>query len=208
MNSAFLTRRNLTERAIRVLLIPLVRHVNRAYGDTRIARFQHASEFVSVIPFVLGTVTRRVFYERTLKHCGRNFVVRHGAAFVYRDATLGDDVFIGRHSNFELVSSGSGLLTSSGVSLLKGRHHWQGEALASKVPETGRASRIHIGDLTWVGTFAVVIANVNKDAVIGAGSAVVHVDPDGAGVMGNPGRIVKKRSPNCEDRSVSGEIDR
>jgi acetyltransferase-like isoleucine patch superfamily enzyme len=204
MNSAFLTRRNLTERAIRVLLIPLVRHVNRAHGDTRIARFQHASEFVSVIPFVLGTVTRRVFYERTLKHCGRDFVVRHGAAFVYPDASVGDDVFIGRQSNIGLVDIGSGVLISSGVSLLSGRyHHSQGESLDSTNSGSGRVTRISIGDRSWIGAGAVVMADIGSDSIVGAGSVVVHAVPSGATVAGNPARQVRPRNASLATDGAS-----
>ena len=60
-------------------------------------------------------------------------------------------------------------------------------------PNAAICGGVKIGEGTQVGAGAVIIPNLNigKWCKIGAGAVVVRNVPDGATVVGNPGRMVK-----------------
>ena len=55
---------------------------------------------------------------------------------------------------------------------------------------------VRIGEGTWVGSAAIVLADVGKHCVIGAGAVVTHALPDFVVAAGVPARIVKSRRPD------------
>lgn len=61
-------------------------------------------------------------------------------------------------------------------------------------PQAGIAGNVHIGEGAHVGIGANVIQGITigKWCTIGAGSVVIKDIPDGATVVGNPGRIISK----------------
>jgi acetyltransferase-like isoleucine patch superfamily enzyme len=54
--------------------------------------------------------------------------------------------------------------------------------------------RITIGTDTWIGDRAVVMADVGRHCVIGAGSIVTKPIPDYAIALGSPARVVRYRN--------------
>ena len=51
-----------------------------------------------------------------------------------------------------------------------------------------------IGQDTWVGNGAIIMASVGRKCVVGAGSVVTHDVEDLSVVAGNPARLIRKRS--------------
>jgi len=97
---------------------------------------------------------------------GRRFFIDHGAGVVIGETTeIGDDC---------LLYQG---VTLGGTGGAKGKRH----------PT--------LGDRVVVGTGAKVLGSIRigDDVKIGAGSVVVHPVPDGATVVGIPGRVVRTR---------------
>jgi acetyltransferase-like isoleucine patch superfamily enzyme len=93
------------------------------------------------------------------------------------DVTLGDDVLIASH-----------------VSIANGGAQHGIERLDIPVREQpGDYPRITIGCDTWIGDRAVVLANVGKHCVIGAGSVVTKPIPDYAIAVGVPARVIGSR---------------
>ena len=66
--------------------------------------------------------------------------------------------------------------------------------------QPGEWPRIIIGEDSWIGDRAVVMANIGAHCVIGAGSVVTKSIPDFAVAVGNPARIIRFRN---EDQSAS-----
>jgi acetyltransferase-like isoleucine patch superfamily enzyme len=54
-----------------------------------------------------------------------------------------------------------------------------------------RFERVAIGERTWVGEGAIVMANVGERCVVSAGAVVLDAMPDGVLVAGNPARAVR-----------------
>ncbi len=60
-------------------------------------------------------------------------------------------------------------------------------------PGSTVCGNVKIGDGTWIGAGATVIQGISigKGCTIGAGAVVISDVPDGATVVGNPGRVIK-----------------
>jgi acetyltransferase-like isoleucine patch superfamily enzyme len=57
----------------------------------------------------------------------------------------------------------------------------------------GEFNKISIGENSWVGNGAIIMANVGRDCIIGAGTVVTNDIPAGSIVAGNPGKVVRNR---------------
>ena len=94
------------------------------------------------------------------------------------DVTLGDDVLIGSH-----------------VSIINGGGQHGIERLDIPVREQpGEWPRVTVGEDSWIGDRAVVLANVGKHCVIGAGAVVCSPIPDYAIALGVPARVIRYRN--------------
>ena len=59
--------------------------------------------------------------------------------------------------------------------------------------QDGEYQKINIGDDCWIGSGAIVLADVGNHAIIGAGSIITKPVPDYAIVSGNPVRVTGDR---------------
>ena len=71
----------------------------------------------------------------------------------------------------------------------KGQHTYdqEGRLIA------GRYERITIGDHTWIGNGAIIMAPVGRGCIVGAGAVVINEIEDNCIVGGNPARVIRKR---------------
>jgi acetyltransferase-like isoleucine patch superfamily enzyme len=53
---------------------------------------------------------------------------------------------------------------------------------------------VRIGEGAWIGSAAVVMADVGRHSVVGAGSVVTKPIPDGVVAAGVPARVIRQRS--------------
>jgi virginiamycin A acetyltransferase len=189
-----------TEQAVYWLLIPLiyplvwatklaVRHSQRPR-----VWYEFFSELLSLVPFDLGILARRMFYERTLDRCGRNLCVRFGAVISYPGTRVGDNVLINRYSIVGLADIGHNVMIANHCSLLSGRYHHRVELLDIPMREQGaEIQRVHVGDDVWIGANAVVMADVGAGSVIGAGAVVICEIAPYSVAVGNPAKVVRRR---------------
>ena len=156
--------------------------------------FVGASQFLSLIPGLFGNLMRLCFYEKTLKKIGPNSSIFFGTIITHCTAQIGDYVFIATNCTIGTATIGDNVLISSNVDIISGRHQ-HGAADANKpMREQGTSLRmIFIGDDSWIGNSAVIMANIGKHCIIGAGSVVVHDIPDYSVAVGNPARVIRTR---------------
>lgn len=126
-------------------------------------------ERVPLVPRVISQLSR--FLTGIEIHpgatIGRRFFIDHGAGVVIGETTeIGDDCLL-----------------------------YQGVTLGGTGNEKGKRHPT-LGNRVVVGTGAKVLGGIRigDDVKIGAGSVVVHPVPDGATVVGIPGRVVRTRS--------------
>lgn len=98
---------------------------------------------------------------------------------VHAGALINNDVIIGQHC---IINTGAVV-----------EHDCEIGDFAHISPNATLTGRIKIGTGTQVGAGATVLPGINigKWAVIGAGAVILQDVPDGATVVGNPGKIIK-----------------
>jgi acetyltransferase-like isoleucine patch superfamily enzyme len=156
--------------------------------------FRTVFELLSLIPYAVGIVVRAEFCRFALRHCGRNVVIEFGASFIYRDISIGDNVTINRFSVIHHCDIGSYVGVGEHAVLLSGSQ--QHNVDRTDIPiflQPGRKKRIALGDDCWIGAHAVVMEDVGRGAVVGAGAIVTKPVSEFMIVAGNPARPLRRR---------------
>ena len=185
--------KRLLTRLILAVVLPLIWFV-RAGGDEaqrHSRRFSFCSEFLSLIPFQLGILARRLYYERALARCGADLMVCFGAMFVNPGTTVGDRLEVRPYSMVGLADIGDDVSLAQRVSLLSGPRQHSGLTESGEQARTP-PERVRIGTGAWIGAHAVVMADVGEGSVIGAGAVVVEPIPAQALAVGVPARVVRQ----------------
>jgi acetyltransferase-like isoleucine patch superfamily enzyme len=157
--------------------------------------FPGFSQAFSLIPGLTGTYLRRAFYRLVLPRCGAGACISFGSVFSHPSAEVGRDVYIGVYCCLGDVTLEDDVLLGSHISIMNGGAQHGIDRLDIPVREQpGTWPRITIGRDTWIGDRAVVLADVGKHCVIGAGSVVTKPLPDYAIAVGVPAKVVRYRS--------------
>ena len=157
--------------------------------------FRTSSQQLSLVPGFLGDYLRAEFYRLTLAGCGHEVQICFGTLFSSRRATIGDHVYIGTHCMIGNVDIGRDVLLGSNVHLLSGQSQHGIAALDRPIRlQERRVDRIRIGEDTWIGNGAIVMADVGRKSVVGAGSVLVSDVPDFSIAAGNPARVIRSRT--------------
>jgi acetyltransferase-like isoleucine patch superfamily enzyme len=161
-------------------------------GD--IKAFQGASQFFSIFPGSGGMYFRRAFYVLSLKKCSWDSYIGFGTIFSHPTAEIGARVYIGANCTIGDVSFGDYATLGSNVDIMNGRkQHFADDVNVPIQEQGGEYPKVYIGEDAWIGNSAVVMANVGKKAIIGAGSVAVKDVEDYAIAVGNPANVIKKR---------------
>jgi acetyltransferase-like isoleucine patch superfamily enzyme len=156
--------------------------------------FRSCSESLSLIPYFPGVILRYEFYRWALPRCGENVVVELGAVLVYRDTRIGRNVLIGRYTILHHCDIGDDVLIGERCTLLSGsRQHSFGRRDVPMTQQGGFKRRIRIGSDVWLGSHAVIMADVSDGAVVAA-AAVVNQDVPPFRIAGGvPARVIGQR---------------
>lgn len=153
------------------------------------------SQAVSLLTGLMGVYLRRAFYRWVLPRCGKEACIGFGTIFSHPTACIGDRVYIGAFCCLGDITLEDDVLLGSHVSIANGGHQHGIDRLDIPIREQpGVWPRITIGEDTWIGDRAVVLANVGKHCVIGAGAVVTKAVPDYAIAVGNPARVIRFRN--------------
>lgn len=153
--------------------------------------FPGASQLFSLAPGVTGQYLRRAFYQLVLPECGRDVCIAFQSVMSHPTARLGDHVYVGVGCMIGDATLEDDVLVGSHVSIINGARQHDISQLDLPVRlQPGEFPRITIGQDTWIGDRAIVMANVGRHCVVGAGAVVTKPVLDYAIVAGNPARII------------------
>lgn len=156
--------------------------------------FRTISESLSILPFLLGTIMREVFYRRTLQSCGNNVMIAFGSVLHYKGISIGDNVLIGLHTTIHHCDIGNDVVIGDGCRLLSGsRHHIFDRTDIPMTRQGGFMKKIRIGNDVWIGANSVIMDDIEDGCVIGAGSVVNSRIERHSVCAGNPARVIRKR---------------
>lgn len=183
----------LAEALAFVVLLPLFLW-SRLFFLPEYSTFTSPSQLLALIPGYAGIMLRRVWYRRTLRRCGRNLTVDWLAVIRTRHSEIGNRCTIGVGSWVGWVRMGDDVMTGSHVVIVSGaKQHGFDDTSRPMREQSGHKRQIIIGDDVWIGAHSVVMADVSRGTVIGAGSIVTRQHPPMSVIVGNPARILRNR---------------
>jgi acetyltransferase-like isoleucine patch superfamily enzyme len=178
----------------RVVMFPgaLIYWALRAFGSA--TAFAGVSQAASLLPGKTGVYLRRSLFEMILPAMGRDVEVSFGALLTSSNMKLGARAYIGPYSVLGEVTIEDDVLIASHVSIINGGHQHGMEHLDIPIREQAGAIRhVTIGAGSWIGERAVVMCNVGRHCVVGAGAVVTQPLPDYAVAVGVPARVIRMR---------------
>lgn len=141
-------------------------------------------------------------YELSLlcKHGDKVYIGRN-CTFTYHTVELGNSVYIGNncviqsaHGNIKI---GNHVMLGPGVNLHGGNHvmNQVGVYMDQVQKNFGDDPDLIIEDDVWIGSNAIILGGVTvgRGSVVGAGTVVTKSVPPYSIVVGNPGKVIKKR---------------
>lgn len=163
----------------------------------RARAFPGWSQTFSLLPGLVGVTLRRAFYRLVLARCEASVCLSFGTIISHSTASLGRSVYVGAYCCLGDVTLESDVLLGSHVSIINGAGQHGIERLDIPIREQpGIWPRITIGRDSWIGERSVIMADVGRHCVIGAGSVVTIPVPDYAIAVGVPARVLRFREPH------------
>jgi acetyltransferase-like isoleucine patch superfamily enzyme len=153
-----------------------------------------SSQALSLVPGIAGQYLRRAFYCRVLDECHASVTIEFGTLFSQAGARLGEQVYVGPHCHLGLVHLERDVLIAAGVQVPSGPETHGISSLDRPIREQpGNLRMVRIGAGSWIGSGAVVMADVGRDSVVAAGAVVTEALPDRIIAAGVPARVVRQR---------------
>ena len=171
--------------------------------------FPFASEALSRIPFSIGWKARRAIYARVFPRMGRDVVLHFGVVFDDPRTCIGENVWISTSCYIDYATLGDHVLVGPHCVVLSGGRHHNFVRTDIPIKRQGNPPKtpVAIGDGAWIGANATIMADVGRDAVVGAGSVVTRPVPAFAVVAGNPARILRMRTAiDSDNLALLGEV--
>jgi virginiamycin A acetyltransferase len=158
-----------------------------------------STQALSFLPGVVGQYLRAAFLSQVLEHCDRSVSVSFGTLFSRAAARLDENVYIGPGCHLGWVHLERDVLIGAGVHLPSGPDTHGISDLSRPIREQpGSPRMVRIGAGTWIGSGAIVMADVGPDAVIAAGAVVTTPIPGRVIAGGVPARVIRARADVVE----------
>lgn len=153
-----------------------------------------SSQAWAIVPGLLGQYLRRAFLSRTLRACSSTAVIEFGTLFSSTSASIGARAYVGPRCHLGWAVIEDNALLAAGVHVPSGAktHGIDDPTMPIRDQPTLRTP-VRIGAGAWIGSAAIVMADVGRDSVIAAGAVVTRPIPDRAIAGGVPARVIRFR---------------
>ena len=146
-------------------------------------------------PGLRGQYFRRAFLPFAGVSCHRSAAICYGTVFSKTGAIIEQNVYVGPGCHLGLVHLERDVLVAAGVHIPSGgRTHGTDDRDIPIREQAGTPVMVRVGAGSWIGSAAVILANVGRNCVIGAGSVVTRPVPDNVVAAGVPAKIVRERA--------------
>jgi acetyltransferase-like isoleucine patch superfamily enzyme len=153
-----------------------------------------SSQAMGKIPGIRGRYFRAAFYHRVLDECHPSVVVEFGTLFSQPGARLEENVYIGPGCHIGRAHIGRDTLIAAGVHVPSGPEtHGTSRVDVPIREQPGSLRTVQVGAGCWIGSSAIVLADVGDDTVVAAGSVVTKPLPERVIAAGVPARVLRER---------------
>ncbi len=165
-------------------------------GGRRERIYGSCKEILSLMPTTCGKYLRLAYYWSVCQRVSPDADFQFGSMLAHRDTVVGPGTVLGSYSIIGHADIGRNVLIAARVSVVSGKyqHGRPGERLVYG-NSSGQYSRIRIGDFTWIGEGALILASIGSNCTVGAGSVVMKEFSDNSTIIGNPARKVNIDQP-------------
>jgi virginiamycin A acetyltransferase len=161
---------------------------------------ESASQLVSLFPGITGQYLRRAFLQRILARCHRSALVEFGTLFSQAGAMLDENVYVGPRCILGLVHLQRDVLIAANVQIPSGgKTHYFDDPAKPIREQGGERKVVTIGAGAWIGTGAIVLADVGAGTVVAAGAVVTKPLPANVIAGGVPAKVIR---PRFEDEAI------
>lgn len=177
----------------------------RAIALGRDRALEGSTQAWGLVPGLLGQYLRRAFLSRTLRSCARTATIEFGALFSSASASIGERAYIGPRCHLGWAVIEDDALLAAGVHVPSGAHTHGFDDLTIPIRDQPAVKApVRIGRGSWIGSTAVVMADVGRDAVVAAGAVVTRPLPDGTISGGIPARVLRFRADQPQVVALGG----
>ncbi len=159
--------------------------------------FAGLGQLLALIPGMPGAWLRGAYYFGTLEACSWETHVGFGSLFMHRGAALGRRSSMGAYCVIGHARIGADVMIASRVSIPSGKRQHLDDS--GNLTSAARFDTVSIGDHTWVGEGAIILADVGRGCIVSAGAVVLKEVPDACLVGGNPARVIKNLGESGAD---------
>jgi acetyltransferase-like isoleucine patch superfamily enzyme len=153
-----------------------------------------STELLALAPGLVGQYLRRAFLAWTIEACHPSASIGFGTVFSKVGARLDANCYIGGHCHLGLVHIERDVLIASGVHITSGaRMHGTDDPSRPIKEQPGVNTLVTIGQGAWIGSLAVVMADVGRDSIVGAGAVVAKPIPEKVVAAGVPAKVIRNR---------------
>ncbi len=153
-----------------------------------------STQALALWPGLIGQYVRRAFLAWTLDECDPSATICFGTIFSKCECRIGPKVYIGPYCSLGSAHIEQDVLIATAVQIPSGgRMHGIDDLTRPIREQPGVWSVVKIGAGSWIGSNAVVMADVGQNTVIAAGAVVTKPIPDWVIAGGVPARIIKYR---------------
>jgi virginiamycin A acetyltransferase len=157
-----------------------------------------STQTLSMVPGIPGQYLRRAFLARTLTGCASSATIEFGTIFSQAGTRIAENVYIGPRCHLGLVHLERDVLLAAGVHIPSGPHTHGTLTTAPIREQPGSPRVVRVGAGSWIGSAAILLADVGRDTIVGAGAVVTRSLPDRVVAAGVPARVVRSRD-DCMD---------
>jgi virginiamycin A acetyltransferase len=155
---------------------------------------EYATEALAPLPGLVGRYLRRAFLARVLTRCHPSVEIGFGVIFSKVDAAVDENVYIGPRCHIGLAHLERDVLLAAAVHVTSGaRTHGTSDPTRAVRDQEGVRTLVRVGAGAWVGSAAVVMADVGVGTVVGAGAVVTKPLPANVVAAGVPARVLHSR---------------
>jgi virginiamycin A acetyltransferase len=185
----------LCEAVAVVLLIPIwVLYAVLRLALGREAAFAAVTQRAARWPGPGGIILRRALYRRLIARMGEGVKIEFGSMITKPTAELGNRVTCGAYCMFGNVRLSDNVMIADYVYIPSGSaQHGTSRLDIPMRDQPGEFRTVTVGEDCWIGSHAIILADVGSHCIIGAGSVVTKPVPDYAIVAGNPAKPIGDR---------------